>query len=628
MSIIDVDSTDQIIQVESTTQVIVVNPETQAVSIVNGGPPGPRGFRGPGGNWNEWNKPAGDYTLVLDDESKTTLFPFTGGPYTLFIPHHDDVEFDVGVMFPVIAGGTGLSIGPAGPGITLYSTSNRALQPIEQVWLHQYALNEWLISDSPPFALTSALDDEIDDREDADAVLETAISDEEAARIAADSAHVGAADPHTQYQLASEKGSADGYAPLDLTSHLDDAYIPSTITRDSELAAAVAAGLATILGGLPPGTLDTIAEIAAAFNNDPDALNNLITLVATKVAKADYNANTVLVANTDDTPLAVEIPEDRLFGRLASGNIGPLTDAQVRSLLALVIGTNVQAYDADLSAFAGLTSAADKLPYATGAQAWALTTLTAFARTLLDDLDSTAARATLGLGTMAVEAASTYATQAGVDAAAAIIAANFATIAAIPFVTTTADGNLSNEVAIGSILNYGTHALRPAANTLPAGAIFFETDTLDVFRGDGAGNNWVAVITLGTMAAETASNYATTSATSTLSNKRIVPRVSTEASSATPTINTDNVDAHSITALAAAISSMTTNLTGTPNNFDKLIIRIKDNGTARAITWGASFEAKGMALPTTTVISKVLTVGFIWDSVSSKWGCVASSQEA
>lgn len=116
--------------------------------------------------------------------------------------------------------------------------------------------------------------------------------------------------------------------------------------------------------------------------------------------------------------------------------------------------------------------------------------------------------------------------------------------------------------------------------------------------------------------------------TVTLTNKRITPRVTTEASSATPTINTDNSDAHSITALAAAITSMTTNLSGTPTDFQRLIIRIKDNGTARAITWGASFEARGVALPTTTVISKVLTVGFLYDTGTSKWGCVASAQEA
>lgn len=107
-----------------------------------------------------------------------------------------------------------------------------------------------------------------------------------------------------------------------------------------------------------------------------------------------------------------------------------------------------------------------------------------------------------------------------------------------------------------------------------------------------------------------------------------VPRVSSEASSATPTINTDNVDFHSITALALAITSMTTNLSGTPTNGQKLIIRIKDDGTARAIAWGASFIAMGVDLPTTTTISKVLTVGFIYDTVNSKWGCVASVEEA
>lgn len=83
-----------------------------------------------------------------------------------------------------------------------------------------------------------------------------------------------------------------------------------------------------------------------------------------------------------------------------------------------------------------------------------------------------------------------------------------------------------------------------------------------------------------------------------------------------------------ITALATAITSMTTNLSGTPANFDKLTIRIKDDGTARAITWGASFVASGVPLPTTTVASKVMTVGFIYDTVKTAWGCVACVIEA
>ncbi|MDA3815064.1 MAG: right-handed parallel beta-helix repeat-containing protein [Patescibacteria group bacterium] len=104
--------------------------------------------------------------------------------------------------------------------------------------------------------------------------------------------------------------------------------------------------------------------------------------------------------------------------------------------------------------------------------------------------------------------------------------------------------------------------------------------------------------------------------------------VTTETSSATPTINTDNLDAHSITALASAITSMTTNLSGTPTNFDKLLIRIKDNGTARAITWGTDFQDGSVALPTTTVAGKTLMIGLIYDSVDSKWTCEATGSRA
>ena len=113
-----------------------------------------------------------------------------------------------------------------------------------------------------------------------------------------------------------------------------------------------------------------------------------------------------------------------------------------------------------------------------------------------------------------------------------------------------------------------------------------------------------------------------TTDTNTLTNKRITARSGTVASSATPTINTDNVDYYSITALAAAITSFTTNLSGTPTIGQTLWISIKDNGTARAITWGASFEASTIALPTTTVISTRLDVAFIWNEATSVWRCV------
>lgn len=113
------------------------------------------------------------------------------------------------------------------------------------------------------------------------------------------------------------------------------------------------------------------------------------------------------------------------------------------------------------------------------------------------------------------------------------------------------------------------------------------------------------------------------SSTNTLTNKRVTLRTGSTTSSATPTINTDNYDVYQLTAQAADITSFTTNLSGTPTDGDGLIIEI--TGTAaRAITWGASFEASTVALPTTTVSTDKLTVGFIWNSATSKWRCIAS----
>jgi hypothetical protein len=123
-------------------------------------------------------------------------------------------------------------------------------------------------------------------------------------------------------------------------------------------------------------------------------------------------------------------------------------------------------------------------------------------------------------------------------------------------------------------------------------------------------------------------NAITTTSTATLTNKRITKRVTTITSSATPTVNTDNCDVVTITALGEAVTSMTSGLSGTPTNFQTLIYRILDDGTGRAITWGASFSAKGVDLPTTTTASKLLTVGFIYNTVTSDWECVASSEEA
>lgn len=113
------------------------------------------------------------------------------------------------------------------------------------------------------------------------------------------------------------------------------------------------------------------------------------------------------------------------------------------------------------------------------------------------------------------------------------------------------------------------------------------------------------------------------SAAQTLSNKRVTPRVGSASSSGTPTIDCGLYDQYNITALATAITSVS--ITGTPVDGQKLLIRIKDNGTARAIAWGASFSSSGSGtLPTTTVVNKTHLVGFIYDSTAAKWVCMAA----
>lgn len=118
-------------------------------------------------------------------------------------------------------------------------------------------------------------------------------------------------------------------------------------------------------------------------------------------------------------------------------------------------------------------------------------------------------------------------------------------------------------------------------------------------------------------------------ATATTLTARLVPRVYTIASSATPSVNTDLYDAVTITALTTNMTGSGITVTGTPSNFDKIIFRIKDDGSPKNLFWSSSFIAMGAVLPTVTPgSSKALTIGFIYDSILAKWGCVVTAQQA
>lgn len=138
----------------------------------------------------------------------------------------------------------------------------------------------------------------------------------------------------------------------------------------------------------------------------------------------------------------------------------------------------------NLALIQALTLAADKLIYATAVDAVALATLTAFARTLIDDADAAAMRSTLGLGTIATEAATDYVAKSLFDANT-ILAANSdntpaaVTVAEDRILGRKAGGNiagltgaeaaaiLSTSGELVQVVNYTTGALASGTTTFP-----------------------------------------------------------------------------------------------------------------------------------------------------------------
>jgi hypothetical protein len=120
--------------------------------------------------------------------------------------------------------------------------------------------------------------------------------------------------------------------------------------------------------------------------------------------------------------------------------------------------------------------------------------------------------------------------------------------------------------------------------------------------------------------------FVDTATAQTLTNKRITPRVNTVASAATVTPTADLSDLYTVTALAvpATIAAPT----GTPTDGQRLLLRIEDNGTARVLTWNATYRVIGVTLPTTTTASKTIYVGCIYNSADVFWDVVAVTVQA
>lgn len=116
----------------------------------------------------------------------------------------------------------------------------------------------------------------------------------------------------------------------------------------------------------------------------------------------------------------------------------------------------------------------------------------------------------------------------------------------------------------------------------------------------------------------------TASSTNTLTNKRITPRIVTTTDDATAVIDCDVTDQYQLTAIA---NDTVFTVTGTPTAGQKLIVRLKDAGVTKNLTW-TGFTARGATPPAATTAGKYHYVGFIYNATASTWDCVASITES
>jgi hypothetical protein len=187
--------------------------------------------------------------------------------------------------------------------------------------------------------------------------------------------------------LRSTKGSPLTNTEVDNNFSNINTEVGTKLTATSYTAADVLAKLITVDGagsGLDADLLDGLTTASA----------NTASTVVVRDASGNFSAGTITASLTGTASIASSL---NYTVAVAGGGTGATTTANARTNLGLVIGTDVQAYDSELAAIAGLTSAADRVPYFTGAGTAALATFSAYGRTLVDDADASTARATLGV---------------------------------------------------------------------------------------------------------------------------------------------------------------------------------------------------------------------------------------
>jgi hypothetical protein len=302
--------------------------------------------------------------------------------------------------------------------------------------------------------------------------------------------------------------------------------------------------------------------------------------------------------------------------------------AAQRTTLGLVIGTNVQAYDAGLQSIAGLTTVADRMIYTTASDTYAVTTLTAAGRAILDDADAAAQRTTLGLAI----GTNVQAYDAGLQSIAGL------TTAADRMIYTTASDTyaVTTLTAAGrAILDDADAAAQRTTLGLTALATTTPGTNVATFLTTPSSANLAAAVTDETgsgalvfAASPTFTGTVTTAAIAMADNlltRSVLKDYAIEGSAVGNTGATETFDLTNANFFSATLDQASTFTFSNPpasGDFGTFVLELT-NGGAFAITWPASVDWPGGTAPTLTAAGKDQLVFTTRDGGTTYLGFVA-----
>lgn len=98
------------------------------------------------------------------------------------------------------------------------------------------------------------------------------------------------------------------------------------------------------------------------------------------------------------------------------------------------------------------------------------------------------------------------------------------------------------------------------------------------------------------------------------------PRVASMTSSGAPSFDVETTDVVNLTAQATSLNTLSTGLAGTPADAQTLVLRVKDNGTSRALAYGAKFaNSDTVAAPTATTVGKTHELCWRYNAAAAKF---------